>query len=144
MMHKINNVKRSIAEVRGARVVSISGQSWHAGQLKLGILWSSEEKTLESFRDMKEDHPQMTAKYIIDQNVTRSKGVGRNLQWAKKTLRDISRTARRIARICDVFLDKHHEIFHLRGLQNNTKKKKKFTPGPQFKQAKRNRQAKNG
>jgi hypothetical protein len=30
-------------------------------------------------------------------------------------------------------LDKHNEIFHLRRLQNNTKKKKKFTPGPQFK-----------
>jgi hypothetical protein len=80
---------------------------------------------------MKEDHPQTTAKYIVDQNVTRSKRVDRNIQWAKKTLRDISRTVRRIARLYDVFLD--GKIFHVQQLQNKKKKKKKFTPGPQFK-----------
>jgi hypothetical protein len=102
MTNEINdslNVKPSIAEVGGARVVSISGHSWHAGQLKLGIQWSSEEKTWESFRDIKEDHPQLTAKYIVDENITRSKRVERNMQWAKKTLRVNSRTVRRIARI---------------------------------------------
>jgi hypothetical protein len=39
-----------------------------------------EEKTWESFRDMKEDHPQMTAKNIGDKNVKRSKRVNRNVQ----------------------------------------------------------------
>ncbi len=138
MTNEINdalNVEPSSAEVGGACVVSISGHSWHAGQLKLGIIWSSEEKTWESFRDMKEDHPQKTAQYMVDQNVTRSKRVDRNLQWPKKALRDISRTVRRIARIYDVFLEEHDDIFHVRRLQNNKKKKKKkqFTPGPQFK-----------
>jgi hypothetical protein len=33
------NVELSIAEVGGAWVVSISGHSWHAGKLKLGIIW---------------------------------------------------------------------------------------------------------
>jgi hypothetical protein len=108
------NVEPSIAEVGGTCVVSISGHSWHAGQLKLGIQWSLEEKTWESFREMKEDHPQLTAKYIVDENVTRSKRVDRNMQWAKKTLRDISRTVRRIVRIYDIFLDEHDEIFHVR------------------------------
>ncbi len=59
MTNEINdslNVEASTAEVGGARVVSIDGHSWHAGQLKLGILWRTEEKTWESFRDMKEDH----------------------------------------------------------------------------------------
>jgi hypothetical protein len=57
------------------------------------------------------------------------------MQWAKKTLRDISRTVRRIARIYDIILDENDEIFHVRRLQNNKKKKKKkkYTPGPQFK-----------
>jgi hypothetical protein len=74
----------------------------------------------------------MTGKYIVDQNVTRSKRVDRNIQWAKTTLRDISRTVRRIARLYDVFLEEDDNIFHVQGLQNK-KKKKKFTPRPQFK-----------
>jgi hypothetical protein len=77
----------------------------------------------------------MTAQYIVDNNVTRSKRVDWNVRWRKKTLRDISRAVRRIAKIYDVFLDEHDEVYTVRILQNKTKKKKrkKFTPGPQFK-----------
>ena len=53
----------------------------------------------------------MTATYIIDNNVNRSKRNNRSLAWAKKTIRDKNRATRRISRIYDYFLDNNEEIF---------------------------------
>ena len=86
-------------EIGGARVVSISKHNWFAGQLKFEVKWSTEEATWETFRDLKEDHPRMLARYIVDNNVTRSSRSDRNLQWAKKALRDMDRAVRRVARL---------------------------------------------
>jgi hypothetical protein len=78
----------------------------------------------------------MTAWYLVDANVTTRSQRGDRMQaWAKKTLRDISRTARRIAKLYDFHLDENQEVYAVRrALKNsNKKKKKKYDPRPQFK-----------
>jgi hypothetical protein len=75
MMDKVNSdlSGNSIdSEVGGARVVAILNHDWYQGQLKLKVKWNTEEATWERFHDMKEDHPRLTAQYIVDKNVTRS------------------------------------------------------------------------
>ena len=77
-------------------MVEITAHRWKEGRLQLKIIWNTEENTWEEFSDLKEDKPRLTAQYIIDKNVTRSKrGPDRNFQWAKKTLRDLERANRR-------------------------------------------------
>jgi hypothetical protein len=123
----------NVSEVGGARIVGIKGHSWFAGQLKLEVSWSTEEQSWETLADLKADHPKLTANYLIDNNVTRSKRSDRNLQWAKKTIRDLDRAVRRIARLYHTYLDEEDDVYTVRRVLRRNKKKKKFTPGPSFK-----------
>jgi Reverse transcriptase (RNA-dependent DNA polymerase) len=101
MTDEVNNqlLDAESSEVGGARVTAILKHEWYQGELKLNVQWDTEESTWERLRDMKEDHPRLTAQYIVDNNVTRSKRMDRNLQWAKSTLRDLNHTVRRMARL---------------------------------------------
>jgi hypothetical protein len=113
------------SEVGGARVEYISKHNWFNGELKLEVWWNTEEASWERFRTMKEDHPKLTATYMIENNVTRSERSDRNMQWARMTLRDIKRTTRRIARLYDFFLDENDVVRKIRRAQKGGNKKKK-------------------
>jgi hypothetical protein len=78
-------------EPSGSRAMQIRDHRWKAGLLEFKVWWDAEESSWETLADMKEDHPKMTATYIVDNNATRSTRVDCTLQWAKKTLRDIKR-----------------------------------------------------
>jgi hypothetical protein len=122
--------------IGGVHVKVITGHNWIEGRLKMKVEWSTEQTSWEELKDMKEDYPQMTARYLVDAEVTTRSQRGDRMQaWAKKTLRDIRRTARRMARIYDFHLDENEEVFSVRrAVQNsNKKKKKKYDPKPQFK-----------
>ena len=123
---------KSSTTVGGACVENIVEHRWVLGQLKMKVMWSTDQTVWEDFRDMKEDHPMMTATYIIDNNVNRLKRNNRSLAWAKKTIRDKNRATRRIARIYNYFLDENEEIFKVRRVQNN-KKKRKYKPKVTYK-----------
>ena len=128
MTEEVNNDlsgEKSDLEVGGARVVEIVKHSWFDGQLKFKVKWNTEESTWETFRDMKEDHPRLSARYIVENNVTRSKRSDRNIQWAKKTLRDMDRAVRRVARLYDFYLDNNDEVRKVRRAQKGGNKKKK-------------------
>ena len=59
-------------------------------------------------------------------NVSRSKrGCDRVLKWAKKVIRDLDRTVRRVFRLYDVYLDDHDEVRMTRRARNNGKSKKR-------------------
>ena len=77
----------------------------------------------------------MTAQYIVGNKVSRSKrGGDRVLQWAKKVVKDLDRTVRRITKLYDVFLDDHDEVRMTRRVQKGSKKgRKKFSNAPVFK-----------
>jgi hypothetical protein len=130
MVEEINNElsdeKQSDSTVGGARVVEIIEHSWYAGQLKLKAKWDTEETSWETFRDMKEDHPMMTARLLLDNNVTRSKRSDRTLQWAKKTLRDVERATRRVAHLYNFFLDDNDDVYKVRQTQKSPRKKKRM------------------
>ena len=81
---------------------------------------------------MKEDHSQVTAHYLVDAKATTRSQRGDRMQaWAKKTLRDISRTAQRMVRLYDFHLDENEEVYSVRGASSHTnKKKKKYDPKP--------------
>jgi hypothetical protein len=71
-----------------------SGIGGIEGRLKLKVKWSSEQSSWEELRNMKEDYPKLMAGYLVDANVTTRSQRGNQIQaWAKKTLRDIRRTA---------------------------------------------------
>ena len=75
---------------------------------------------------MRADHPAMTAQYIVAHNVTRSKrGGDRNLQWAKKTVRDLDRAYKRLRRLYTFYLDEDDRIQVMRRTKKSKKKKKK-------------------
>jgi hypothetical protein len=78
----------------------------------------------------------MTARYLVNAKVhTRSQRGDRMQAWAKTTLRDISRTTRRMAKLYDFHLDDNDEVYSVRRAlkHSNKKKKKKYDPKPQFK-----------
>ena len=129
MVTEINNEISSNADIspsEGGSVVEIIAHRWKEGRLQLKIIWNTEENTWEEFRDLKEDKPRLTAQYIIDKNVTRSKrGPDRNFQWAKKTLRDLERANRRLRRLYEFYLDDSDHVRYIRRT-NNKRKKKKF------------------
>jgi hypothetical protein len=130
MTEEVNNElsddSQATSSVGGARVVEIMKHSWFQGQLKLNVKWDTEELSWETFKDMKEDEPRMTARFLIDNNVTRSKRSDRNLQWARKTLRDVERATRRVARLYNFHLDENDEVYKVRRAQKGSKKKKRL------------------
>ena len=54
----------------------ITAHEWRLGQLELKVLYSTGETTWENFRELKEDHPRMTAQYIVLNRVSQSKRGG--------------------------------------------------------------------
>ena len=122
---------KSDLEVGGARVISILKHDWLEGNLRLCVKWSTEEVNWERFRDMKEDFPLLTARYLVENDVSRSKRSDRNIQWAKKTLRDLERATRRVARLYDFYLDENEEVVKVRRAQKGGNKKKKRCFGKQ-------------
>ena len=77
---------------------------------------------------MKEDHPFMTAIYIIVNNVNWSKQNDRSLTWAKKVIQDTKGVTRRPTMIYDYYLNKNKEVHKVQRIQNNNKKKRKYKP----------------
>ena len=82
---------------------------------------------------MREDNSRLVAKYIVNNDVNRSKrGADRVLNWAKKVMRDIDRAMRHITRLYDFCLNDKDTIRRIRRNQKG-KKKKKFTTKPVYK-----------
>lgn len=137
MMREINDqfsVPDERPEIGGSRAVRIMAHEWRNAVLHFKIVWSDESTTWESILDMKEDYPRVTAQYIIDNNVKRSRRGRDDVQtWAKKTLRDCNRAIRRITRLYDFFLDDDDTIRKVRRTAKGGKKKKKFSSKPVFK-----------
>ena len=96
--------------IGGAHVTAIIGHNWIDGRLKLKVEWSTEQSSWEELLDMEEDYPRKTAHYLVDAKVTTRSQRGDRMQaWAKKTLRDISGTARRMVRLYDFHLDENEK-----------------------------------
>jgi hypothetical protein len=134
MVNAINDslsVEATASEVGGSRITEITDHKWYMGNLQLKVVWDAEQSSWETFRDMKEESPKLTAKYIVDNKVSRSKRSDRNLQWANKVLRDMDRAVRRIVRLYDFFLNDDDDVYTVRRVQN--KKKRKYSPKPTFK-----------
>ena len=56
--------------IGGSTVVRVIAHEWRQGHLTFKVVWSDDETTWEPLRDMKEDHPWLVAKYIVDNNVS--------------------------------------------------------------------------
>ena len=83
--------------VGGSGITEIIAHQWKLGYPIFKVKWSSGDTSWETLKDMREDHPRMTARYILENKVSRSKrGGDRVLQWAKKVERDMDRAVRRI------------------------------------------------
>ena len=123
------------SDIGGSCVKEIVAHDWRLGQPHFKVGWSSGDVTWEHIRDMREDYPRLTAQYIVGHNVTRSKrGGDRVLLWAKKVVRDLNRSIRRITRLYDLYLDDHDEVNMIRRVQKGSKRKrKKFSLAPRYK-----------
>ena len=121
--------------IGGSCVEEIIGHDWRLGVVHFKVSWSGGNTTWEHLKDMREDYPRMTAQYIVGNKVSRSKrGGDRVLQWAKKVVRDLDRTVRRVTKLYDIFLDDHDEVRMTRRVQKGSKKgRKKFSNAPVFK-----------
>jgi hypothetical protein len=138
-----SEVNRALSEttpassgIGGVHVTVITGDNWFAGRLKLKVTWSTEQSPWEELSDMKEDYASMMARYLVDANVTTRSQRGNHMQaWARKTLWDISRTARRMAKLYEFLVDENQEVYAIRWATKNASKKKtnKYDPKPQFK-----------
>ena len=113
-------------EVSGDKVVQIVHHRKTLGQLHLQVLWTSGERTWETVREMKEDFPYETARYILDKYKSdHSKGEDRDrlYQWARKTVRDVERAVRRLGRLYDLALDESGHVIKVRRSGGSKKKK---------------------
>ena len=137
MVNEVNNQfsrPDEVPEIGGSTVVCILAHEWRFGQLHFKVEWSDKSTSWESLRDLKEDHPRLTAKYIVDNKVSRSKrGGDRVLQWANKVVRDTNRAIRRITRLYDFYLNEDDTIRKVRRNIRGKKKKKKFSNKPVYK-----------
>ena len=119
------------AGLGGSKVIKIVQHDWKFGHLHLKVLWSSGQTSWEQLKDMREDHPKITARYIVQNKVSRSKrGGDRVLQWAKKVEKDMERAIRRIAKLYDFYLNDDDEIKRVR---RTRKSKRKFSTAPRYK-----------
>ena len=128
MVDEINDAFSSLVEedrtIGGSNVTVITGHEWKFENLYLRVKWNTGQETLELLMDMKLDHPVLTAKYILENEVSRSKcGGNRDLQWAKKTMRDIKRLIKRIRRMYDFEIDANDCIIPVKKIGNRKKKK---------------------
>ena len=106
-------------------MLSIASHWWKDGQLQFKISWDTNEYTWETFPDMKEDHPQARANYMVRNNATRKKSRDPYHKWAKNTIRDIRRTIWQILKLYDFRLDENDRLFRARRKICGSKKKKR-------------------
>ena len=127
---ELDDERMEMSAIGGSNVMRIDSHRWKLGQLQLRVLWNTGQPSWEEYRLLKVDHPNMTAKYIVENNVTRSsrQGADRTMQWAKKTVRDIERAIRRIGKLYDHHIDENDYICNVRRTGVNTKKRKKQRP----------------
>ena len=92
----------------------IASHRWKYGQLQFKISWNTNEFTLETFPNTKEDHPRATADYMVCNKKTRNKSRDPDLKWAKHTICDICRTIRRILKLYEFRLDENDRLFRVR------------------------------
>jgi len=112
------------ASIDGSLVEEIIGHQWKIGQLHFKVRWSDGTTTIEPLKDMREDYSRISAQYIVANNVSRSKrGGDRVLRWAKKVVRDLDRTVRRIVRLYHIHLYEHDEVRMTRRARKNNKSK---------------------
>ena len=107
-------------------LVCINGYRWVHGLLQLRLQMNTEEPQWVDFRDARTDYPRQTAQYLVNNYKSRSRNEGKDraLSWAKKTLRDLDRAVRRVARLYDFFLDDDDNIRKIRRQKVRAKKKK--------------------
>jgi hypothetical protein len=108
---------------RGAYLQSLTGHRWKDATLQVKAVWDTGEHSWETFADMKEDHPRMLAEYIVNNEVTRTKRDPR-LTWARKTVRDVRRTIKRIRRLYDFFIDDNDQVYRKKKVRGAKKKKR--------------------
>ena len=104
-------------------MLSIASHRWKDVQLPYKIIWNTNEYRWENFLDMKEDHPQATADYMVCNNATRKKSRDPDLKWAKHTIRDIRRTTRQILKLYEFRLDGNNRLFRVRRKIRRSKKR---------------------
>ena len=89
------------------------------------------------YENLKEDHPQLVASYLIAHNCSRRKKGSRdvNLSWGKKTLQDYNRAIRRITRLYDSYLDENNDAYSVRRsvINKGKRKRKPFREKPRYK-----------
>ena len=120
--------------IGGSSVTEIITHNWKFGGLHFKVRWSSGETTWHHLNIMRQDYPKITARYIVENKVSRSTRSGdRVLLWAKKVLRDIDRAVRRIIRLYDLYLDDHDEVRMTRRVQKGSRKRKKLSLAPLYK-----------
>ena len=114
----------------GSRVTEIIAHEWRLGHPTFKVKWSGgDDTTWETLADMRQDYPKMTAQYIVDNKVSRSKrGGDRVLKWANKVVRDMDRAIRRIVRLYDFYLDEEENVKCIRRTQKKGSRKKKKPP----------------
>lgn len=123
-----------VPNIGGSTVVGVEAHEWRNGSLQFKVLWSDGDTSWELLRDLREDHPRLVARYIVEKNVSRStRGGDRVLQWAKKVIRDTDRAMRRIVRLYDFFLNDDDSIGKIRRIQKGSRKRKKVKLKPRFK-----------
>ena len=80
MVDEINNALSTVADedkrIGGSRVTIITGHEWKFGNLYLRIKWDTGQETLKPLINMNLDHPVMTARYILEYQVSRTKRGG--------------------------------------------------------------------
>ena len=62
--------------IGGSNLQEIIGHDWRNGQVHFKVDWSSGDTSWEHLKDMREDYPKMTARYIVRNKVSRSKRGG--------------------------------------------------------------------
>ena len=92
---------RSPKESEGAKALQIIGHRFAEGRPLFKVEWDTVSNSWEELRDLKQDYPRLVASYIVTENVSRSKRreSDHNLKWAKHTLQNLDRAARRIAKL---------------------------------------------
>src|SRR5688572_6076343 len=65
--------KEPNSTIGDARPLKILEHTWKDGGLILKVAWNSAQSIWETLKDLKEDYPSLTAKYIVQNKVSRAK-----------------------------------------------------------------------
>ena len=64
--NEYSDTSTSLKGVSGIQVKEILTYNWFKENLKLKVLWETEQISWEDLEDMKEDYPQLTARFILE------------------------------------------------------------------------------